>query len=183
MKYKLSMLVFAAVVAATTSQVLANSWFCSVPVFRYALERWKPDPYEVVVFYRASSGELDQKLIDDLTPEGLVGKSHANLQLNLVDLDTESDIELQKLWEEQNNAKLPWMVLRYPKLIAPAWAGSFQRENVMLAMDSPLRQTIAQKILSGDTAVWVFLESGDKKADELAYKTLVDRLKVEEKIL
>lgn len=180
MKCKLSVLVFGAVVAAATSQILASRWYCSVPVFRYALERWKPGNYEVVVFYRASSGTLDQKLIDDLTPEGLVGKSHTNLTLNLVDLDTESDVDLQKLWEQQQNPTLPWMVLRYPRPIDPAWSGLFNRQNVMLTMDSPMRQKIAKEILSGATAVWVFLESGDPKADEIAYKTLVDRLKYEE---
>ena len=28
---------------------------CSVPVFRYALEQWRPDPFPVVVFHK---GEL-----------------------------------------------------------------------------------------------------------------------------
>ena len=27
---------------------------CQIPVFRYALERWQPDPYEVVVIHRGS---------------------------------------------------------------------------------------------------------------------------------
>ena len=33
---------------------------CSVPVFRYALERWQADPYEVFVFHR---GPLTLSLI------------------------------------------------------------------------------------------------------------------------
>src|SRR5688500_2171306 len=30
----------------------APSAACSIPVFRYALERWKPSPYEVLVFHK-----------------------------------------------------------------------------------------------------------------------------------
>ena len=27
---------------------------CQVPVFRYALERWQPDPYELVIVHKGS---------------------------------------------------------------------------------------------------------------------------------
>ena len=33
----------------------APLWACNVPVFRYALEHWRSDPYQVVFFHR---GEL-----------------------------------------------------------------------------------------------------------------------------
>ncbi|HUQ72324.1 MAG TPA: hypothetical protein VM165_22550, partial [Planctomycetaceae bacterium] len=31
-------------------------WACNVPVFRYALEHWRPDPYRLTVLHR---GPLD----------------------------------------------------------------------------------------------------------------------------
>ena len=48
------------------------SWACSVPVYRYALERWWPDPYEVIVFHRGELTEQQQAILKDLTPEALI---------------------------------------------------------------------------------------------------------------
>src|SRR5262245_66259920 len=39
---------------------------CNVPVFRYALERWQPDPYTVLVFHEGGLAQADKKLVDGL---------------------------------------------------------------------------------------------------------------------
>ena len=36
---------------------------CNVPVFRYALERWKPDAYEVHVFHKGPLSERDRAAV------------------------------------------------------------------------------------------------------------------------
>ena len=40
------------------------AWACSVPVFRYALELWPPDEYEVVLFHQGSLTEEQKQLIE-----------------------------------------------------------------------------------------------------------------------
>ena len=37
---------------------------CSVPVFRYALERWPPDAYEVLILHDGPLAERDQELLE-----------------------------------------------------------------------------------------------------------------------
>ncbi|MBI1388851.1 MAG: hypothetical protein GC154_10435 [bacterium] len=39
---------------------------CDVPVFRYALERWASDPYEIIVMIDGEPGGLERKAIDGL---------------------------------------------------------------------------------------------------------------------
>ena len=53
---------------------------CSVPVFRYALERWQSDPYEVFVFHRGKLTADQQASVDRLTRDGEAGKTFANVQ-------------------------------------------------------------------------------------------------------
>ena len=43
-------------------------WACSVPVFRYALELWPPDDYEVVLFSNGSLNAEQKKLLEKIRP-------------------------------------------------------------------------------------------------------------------
>lgn len=155
-------------------------WACSVPVFRYALERWQADPYEVVVFHRGSMTTEQQTLSDQLSEQGKAGKVHANLNLTTVDLDADPDPRLLQIWEEQQEATLPWMVVKYPtqtRIPVDMFAGPLAEENVSKLLDSPLRREIARRLLTGDTAVWVLLESGDQQQDDAAFKLVEQQAK------
>src|SRR5262245_34589200 len=79
---------------------------CNVPVFRYALERWPADPYEIVLFHHGPLSAAEQALAARL-------EKHANLTLERADV-TRLNGELQKLYEEQKKPELPWLVVRYP---------------------------------------------------------------------
>jgi len=152
---------------------------CSVPVFRYALERWRSDPYQVVVFHRGKLTTDQQTIVDSLKTDGLVGKKSTNITLQTVDLVGKVDPAMQALWKQQETKTLPWMVVRYPAPIPPVWAGSLSQQTVTLLLDSPIRREVARRILKGDCGVWVLLESGDTKKDDAAYKLLKARLKHE----
>src|SRR5438309_819274 len=81
---------------------------CTIPVFRYALERWELSPYELVVFHRGELSAQSRAAIAGLP-------RNVNLIVNLVDLDGKVSPALGKLWKQQGTAMpLPWMVLRRP---------------------------------------------------------------------
>lgn len=149
---------------------------CSVPVFRYALERWRSDPYHVVVFHRGPLSAETQSLIEALSPEGRAGALAANLQLHVVDLDGGVQPELLELWRSQETDTLPWMVVGYPQPQAPAWSGPLTERSVQRLLDSPIRRQIARRILSGQTGVWILLESGDPQKDDAAFAALQRQL-------
>jgi hypothetical protein len=159
---------------------------CNVPVFRYALERWPAEPYEVVLFHRGTLSEADQAVADALKATGQEGKGLANLTLFTVDLSAKPDAAREQLWSRQTNAALPWVVVRAPKSEAtapPGWAGRLHREAMQSLLDSPARREIARRLLKGDSAVWLLVESGRQTADEATLNLLETELKKSEKAI
>jgi len=159
---------------------------CSIPVFRYALERWSADDYEVIVFHRDALSSDEQKIIDRLKKASSYSDSHANVIVKTVNLSTSPDERMKKLWEVQNISELPWMVVRYPKfsrVLENVWSGPFTATAVERLLDSPVRKEIARRIVDGESAVWVFLESGIKEQNEAAASLLETHLKKMEETL
>jgi len=150
------------------------AWACSVPVFRYALERWPVAPYEVYVFHRGSLAAEHQKALARLKA------ADAYVTLADVDVAGKMDEDTAKIWQGHSAAALPWMVVRYPSdLHAPvdAWAGPLAEENVALLLDSPARRQVARRILEGDCAVFLLLEGGDRAKDDATAILLETELK------
>ena len=157
---------------------------CNVPVFRYALERWPAEPYEFVVFHRGPLSAPDQAVVEALKTTGQDGRGLANLTLVTVDLAAQPDPARARLWSGQTNATLPWLVVRAPRsevAAAPGWTGRLDRETVQSLVDSPARRELARRLLKGDSAVWLFVESGHRTADAEAVKLLETELKKSEK--
>ncbi|QDT97863.1 hypothetical protein [Gimesia aquarii] len=161
-------------------------WACSVPVFRYALERWPADKYSVVVFYRGSLSPEHQKIVSLFNKEGAITQKSANAELQLVNLDSKPDPKDVELWKKQKSETLPLMVVRTP-LPAPVpegfLSGELTEENLVRLINSPLRQNVAKQLIDGQTAVWVFLESGNSEKDKAAFELLSKELKRMEKTL
>lgn len=155
-----------AVCVAVTLWILAAP-ACNVPVFRYALERWDADPYEIVVFHSAPLTPEQQALVEMIEKRGQ--DRLANLAVNRVNLAGEWSQPLRMLWSAQVNPSPPWMVVRYPRQTGiehSTWAGPLSAETVRSLLESPGRRDIAQKLMNGDAVVWLLLESGDKRCDD-----------------
>src|SRR5438046_1862906 len=104
----LARLLLCVVLAALAQPLVA----CNVPVFRYALERWPAEPFEVLVFFRGTLEATQKALIDSLEKSSQA--QFANLDVTLADLDTRLAPEWQKVWQKQTNATLPWTVILPP---------------------------------------------------------------------
>jgi hypothetical protein len=90
---------------------------------------------------------------------------------------------LLKKFPAPKGLTMPAMVLRYPAQRGPEGAiwpvvhsGNLDGKVARAIIDSPARQKIAKRLLSGDSSVWVLLESGDKAQDDAAAKTLETEL-------
>ncbi len=146
---------------------------CNVPVFRYALERWRADACQLVLFYRDALAPEQQKWIGVL--ENAATNEQANLTVVKADLASERPGPPRELWTAQTNAAPPWLVLRYARSLAgesPAWAGPFNATNAARILDSPARRELSRRLLRGDSAVWLFLESGVAARDEALFQWL-----------
>jgi hypothetical protein len=159
---------------------------CQVPVFRYALERWSPDLYEVLVI---TQGPLPSEMMGWLAPLTEQEQDYrVPLRLRLVDVSAESDPVALELWQRhelKNSA--PLLVALYPKRSGygnqVAHVCELTRENAKLLVSSPVRRELIHRLTSGHTAVWFFVESGDSQKDARALETLENQLAADEKRL
>ena len=163
-----------------TTYTVQPACACNVPVFRYALQRWQPDPLEVLVLHRAPLDDAQVGLVDYLEEVAGDDRAPGNLTVQTVDLGQLPDEETQTLLEAAGSPnELPWMLVRYPVFThtdRPAFRGPFDESTVHALVDSPARREIVRRIGEGDSSVWVLIESGDQEQDDAAQQLLRQRL-------
>jgi hypothetical protein len=143
---------------------------CSVPVFRYALEHWPADPFQITVLHKGAL-TAEQKIQIPIAPL-------ANAKMRMINLETETGEDALAFWKEQKTDKLPWLVVQFPRITgisASVIAGPLA-EVAPLLFESPARREVIDRLAAGESAVWVLLESGDKAKDEAAAELLEKRL-------
>ena len=141
---------------------LAVGLACQVPVFRFALERWEADSYTIVIVPGAG-GELtaaEEEVTAFLQSKGSTDSATANLNVRI---------------DPENVGEGVGATLRltYPSKLAgsdvPAiWSGALIMKNARALVDSPARRKIVTRLLNGESATWVLIESGDKGKDDNA---------------
>lgn len=173
-------------IVAFVAVFAANVFACSVPVFRYALERWPADPYGVLVLHRGEMTPEQTALYDRLSPDTRKETDIVNLVSNPSNLDSETNPRMLRIWEDLKTDELPHMVLYYPRQSGVSdivWSGALNRENVDRLIDSPARREIARRLLQQDSAVWALIETGNKERDDAVAKLIDKRLDELEKEL
>lgn len=160
---------------------------CSTPVFRYALQRWQPDDYEVLVLHRQPLTDDENELLEILQQAARDEHAPANMTVRTVDLSQSVDEADQHLLAAVDlSGQVPWMLVQYPRFTKTdrlAFSGPLDRETIRMTIDSPARQEVRERILAGDSVVWVLIESGDSAKDAEAEEVLRQRLAYLEKNL
>ena len=169
-------LTFLAVVLFATSAIA-----CQVPVFRYALERWNADKYEVIILHDAELSEPVRTLLDKLQAPELLAAS--NFEVQLMHVDKLREPRLKELWGKRTDTNSPLMVVLYPRTAAEVpdrvvAVEAFSEVNVDRLVRSPVREEVAKRLISGQSAVWVFIPSDDEAASTAALKRLNDRIAI-----
>lgn len=157
----------------------AYSWACDVPVFRYGLERWEADYYDVIVFHRGAMEANDEAALAKLAQRIEEEQSYANAILHVVDIEAAAAEGLMMPWGDQPEPGMPHVSVRYPKARPTRpdmWSGPLSDFDLDALLDSPVRQEIAKRILDGHTAVWVLLGIGDPEKDDAAEEVLAAEL-------
>lgn len=175
---------------------------CTVPVFRYALERWPADPYEVLIYTRGEEGasaEAVTKLVAGLDEAREAHPLYANVEPRVIDVEHADDVDADELlqpWRGAGEPELPWVAVTYPfsrygpmpAFLEPrehdeVWTGPLAELKLDTLLDSPARREIARRLLKGDSVVWLVVESGDKAADDAAATQLEVQLRRLEGVL
>lgn len=185
-------LLFVVIAAIILSQ---KALACSVPVYRYALERWQADNFRIAVIYKDSlnSETLDivketaaicREMKGDHSRIKTATAAHkVNAMIHLVNAAEPKDNAERALLTRYRSKQLPYAVVFFPPktgIRQPLWTGSADKIPIKELFFSPVRQKISKYILDGETAVWVLIKSGDKKKDKMALKALEQGLKKSE---
>jgi len=134
---------------------------CTVPVFRYALDRWQADAYRLEF---PASALNDPKLADFFRTLG-----------------TDSPVNLEAKPGSGPEARL--LRPHHEEAAAPVvWIGALTPQSLAALTDSPARKEIARRILAGESVVWVLAESGNQTEDDAIAARVEKRLRYLEQV-
>lgn len=137
---------------------------CSVPVFRYALERWPADTYRYVVFHDGPLSQSDQTLLEQLDKVQESAYGSPPLVGEVVDVQQTIPDILAPLWEQHEDGSLPTLILLPPVSdpnLQTLWKGPLNESSVQTILDSPVRREVIRRLADGQTAVWLLLQGKD----------------------
>ena len=130
---------------------------CSIPVFRYALDRWPAD-----------------RLVLEVSPADARDEGVSKFLRNFTD-STPLNLTPVRLKEGAAASRLTFP---HPEPgAATPWTGALDATALAQLTDSPARAAIVERTLAGNSAVWVLVESGRTDADARAAATLEKRLR------
>jgi len=151
---------------------------CNIPVFRYALERWRPDSCELIVFHDAELSSQDERLVRELESTAFQNDGLANAKIIRSTIDAESSDRYRPIWEtlrDEHTLKLPYVVVR-TKLgrgqMINHWHGSLDDVRSTNLLQSPARKELSRRLLRGDSIVWLLLRSPDEKRTQATREML-----------
>ncbi|HBJ83478.1 MAG TPA: hypothetical protein DDZ88_06320 [Verrucomicrobiales bacterium] len=133
---------------------------CTIPVFRYALDRWEADKFHLVL---PASAAQDTALQDLLRPLRANGK--ANL-----DITTSREAEVKEA-ELRSSRDVESRV----------WSGTLDQDSLAALLDSPARIKIVESILAGDSFIWVITDNGSPQ-DAAEVERIENRLRFLEQV-
>jgi hypothetical protein len=163
----------AAILLILLAGMSTDSQACNVPAFRYALERWPADPYQILVYYKISP---QSQAFELLQKSAIERNGTANYSLKGIDV---TKPEGKALAEQREIVATPWVEVFYPvhfQVRTPVWSGPLTSDRVKSILDSPIRSGIAQKLLGGEVAVWMLIKSGHEQKDARARQALKTNL-------
>jgi hypothetical protein len=143
----------------------------NVPVFRYALQDWDTDLYNVYVFYKGDLDAQSGDLIGRIRDAREIG---ANLSISSIEV-SEMDGKIKTIHDQAKIDRYPSMVVRFPNTEGPegtAWAGMMTNQTMDALLASAGQKEIIKRLLAGDSVVWVLVEGGKKSDDDAAFKAL-----------
>ncbi len=156
---------------------------CSIPVFRYALEHWMPEPFIVHII---SSSKLDEgqiKLIKELEELG----KNANIRLKVSDGQNATPDEFKAVIQLYAKRDSAWLVVESSKKMGGSpqviWDAPFTKKTVEKLLISPVRKRVCQGLVGRDSVSWVFLDSGDPAVDDAKFAKLESELRRLEKTI
>jgi hypothetical protein len=119
---------------------------CTIPVFRFALDRWEPDKFRLVVPVAVARQPEIAKLLIPMR-----GNAPANIR---VEESADPAVTQTQLFFGNIGGK-------------PLWSGALDAVSLRSLLESPARATLAKRLLDGESVIWIIADNGrpEDKAD------------------
>ena len=156
---------------------------CSIPVFRYALEHWIPEPFIVHIISSSPLDESQKALLKELEELG----KNANIRLRVSDAQHPKSDESKSITQLVSNHDSAWLAVETTKkvdgLTQVIWDAPFTKETVKQLLISPVRKRVCEGLVGKDSVSWVFVESGDQAVDNSKFARLESELRRLENVI
>lgn len=158
---------------------LSSASACETPVYRYAMYRWQPAPYEVYFFHDQPAGESDQQVQDLLIEAERGDAARANIALIPVNVSEDPELasvppDVKKAWTERNNKQMPSYFISTPYGVGLSFE-QLDEAKVKSLIDSPARKSLAAQLETGKLGVFVML-SGKDDAENKSTESILNGL-------
>ncbi|TWU39691.1 hypothetical protein [Novipirellula artificiosorum] len=173
---------------------------CNIPVFRYALERWRPDDLEVILYFDGQLRGAEQTYGSRLE-QASSATPRANAQIIRVDVSSLDDghhpqqAERLAFWadfQRRTNATLPYLVVRSKPEGSRSrvhFRGTLSEAKEIDLFDSPARRELHERLVAGHSIVWILMGAPNhpdtvavRELAETNFETLARKIKLPEGI-
>ncbi len=156
----------------------ASATACDTPVYRYAMYRWEPSPYEVYHFHHGQMGEEFAAVKDALASARNEKISPANVAVYPVNLDEDKELktvprDVRRLWQTKVEAgvKTPATLIVNPQG-TEVFSGALNKTNIDALVNSPTRQEVGKLLSKGHAGVFVLVLGKDEELNKTASAAL-----------
>ncbi len=157
---------------------LGHLFGSSVPVYRYALERWPSEPYVVTIFYNGKINQQQKKVINYY--EKFAG-TQGVITLSAIDLSNRPLFgDALRFSQNYIKKKLPAVLVEYPihsriKVIVGIYP--LNMNSAVQIMESPARRELARRLLNDDSAIFMQIDGIDPKENAKCERIVLKALK------
>ena len=162
------------VLALLVAPVLA----CDTPVYRYAMYRWQPAPYEVY-FFHAGDEAREALAPVEAAIEAVYNDAVASANIALFPIDVAADKELKtvppdvrRTWQAKSDATVPQYMVVNP-MGGEVFTGDLTAEDIAEMIDSPLRQQVGRLLGDGNAGVYLLVPGTDAALNQAAEKAVM----------
>ena len=166
----------AGLVAFACLTLAAGLWACETPVYRYAMYRWQPTPYEVYLMHDGPVSDGDADVLARIKQLSRDKQNPANVLAFDVDL-SEADAldripaDVKRFWESQEKSTTPTYLITSPVGIH-VFHGALNKDGLDQLVNSPARKSLTRELAAGKAGVLLLLDGNDKQASDEAYELL-----------
>lgn len=156
-----------------------RSLACSTPVFRYAIERWEADPYRLMIFTDGKLTAEQQTAVKEFRQYERYGFRQPPLMVQQADLSAVTNLSAEVWAKISTNRAAPAVALLYPSIMrdnSVVWTDDLSTNALNRIVMSPARLETASRLLGGDAAVWLMIQSDDPEKNRSVHELLDKKL-------